>query len=672
MKVPVPWLKEFVPFSVSVEKLAERLTLSGFEVESISEIEGDLVLDIAVMPHRGDALSIRGIAREVAAILGRRIRSGPAASVKIRKEALQRKTSIDVDLRAGEGCRRYLLRVIRNVNTAPSPEWLQRRLLQCGLRSINNVVDLTNYIMFEIGQPLHAFDLEKIGSKIFIRHANAGENFSALDGKSYKLESRDLVIADSNGPIALAGIIGGAGSEVSLSTRHIALESAFFNPQGIRRTARRLGIQTESSFRFERRVDPEAVSFALERTSLLLQKIASGEPSIHWIDRGPKKSKSRGVLFDPESVGRLMGNEWPVSKVRSRLHRLGFVRKKGKRWSVPSYRGDIHEEVDLIEEAVRLEGYDSVPTTIPTQHAAPEASFSRQLKEEGRRWLSNHGFFESIHLPFLSPKDLEYDPELSAQALPLANPLGADDSWLRPSLVPSLLKTASYHEQNQLLGYRGFELRSIYRLERGRETERDALAVVMSSARLPGWNEKRPNDFFDLKGILQSLARHLGVTLEFEPAEFSSLLPHAAEIRRNGETIGFLGELHPRVLTHFNLKTPLFLFELFWGSLVQGISPDLKICPYSRVPQVQRDLALIVDEKLPAGAIEKFLGGTDRLVKSAVLFDLYEGPQIPKGKKSLAFSLQLGQDNTLTDEEIRQAMGRIIESLRREFHADRR
>ncbi|MBI2083704.1 MAG: phenylalanine--tRNA ligase subunit beta [Deltaproteobacteria bacterium] len=671
MKVPISWLKEFVSFSLPAEKLAEKLTLAGFEVEGISESEGDQVLDVAVMPNRGDCLSIRGIAREVAALLGRK---GIPVSLKQRRETslVRTKGVLDLDLRAKKGCLRYMVRVIRNLKVAPSPEWMRRRLVQSGLRSINNVVDVTNYVLLELGQPLHAFDLQKIGSKIIIRYATPDEEFEALDGKKYKLESSDLLIADPKGPIALAGIMGGAYSEVSSSTSDVALESAFFHPATIRKTARRLGIQTESSYRFERRVDPEAVSLALDRATDLFRQIASGESSADCVDRKVEKFRPKKISFRPESVSRLLGDQRSPSLIRSRIRRLGFIPKGKNQWLVPSYRGDVQEEIDLIEEVVRLEGYDKVPLTLSPLNEPPVFSFHRDLTERARLWMADQGFFECVHLSFVSPRDLEYDPPLLGLAVPLANPLGYEDSLLRPSLIPSLLKTAAYHEQHKLSGFRGFELRTIYRRKEGGKEERRSLAAVISSERTPAWYEQRRSDFFDIKGFLESLGNHLGVRLEFQRDEFSSLLPGgSASVSRNGEKIGFLGEVHPKVLEHFNLKSPLFLFEVLWDRLVEGLMSEVHFQSFSKVPQVQRDLALLVDGTIPSGQIKQFLESqSENLVKKVLLFDLYEGEQIPKGKKSLAFSLFLGQDKTLIEEEIQKAWQRIIESLRREFHAD--
>ena len=362
MKVPFSWLKEYLPLRLTPERVAERLTAGGLEVEGILQAEGEPVLEVAVTPNRGDCLSVRGVARELSSLLGIPMRRRPAG--KKFPTAGRMRELLPVEVKDRSGCPRYALRVIRGVRIGPSPDWLIRRLAQCGVRSINNLVDVTNYVMLDLGQPLHAFDLERIRQKIVVRRAGLGETLVTLDGETRSLTPDDLLIADAAGVLAAAGVMGGRESEVGPATRNIALESAFFDPSSIRRTAKRLGLATESSYRFERRVDPEGIPLGLSQAVSLIVSLAGGVPTTDGTDCNSLPRKARTVSFDPKVVGRLLGGDWSPGEAQRILRRIG-LRPAGSRWQVPSHRGDLGQGADLIEEVARIGGEGGIPGGLP-------------------------------------------------------------------------------------------------------------------------------------------------------------------------------------------------------------------------------------------------------------------------------------------------------------------
>ena len=683
MKVPVSWLKEFVPVKAGADEIARRLTLSGFEVEEILTVEGDAVLEVNVTPNRGDCLSIFGIAREVSAIF-----HVPLRFPRIEKFAPSKgKSPVTVRLQAAKKCPRYSLAVLSGVKVGSSPDRLARRLAQVGIRSINNVVDVTNYVLMELGQPLHAFDRKKIrGEKILVRKARNQEKILTLDGEERELISDDLVIADSEGAIALAGIMGGKDTEIDENSTTAALESAFFESSGIRKTARRLGIQTESSYRFERGIDPEGVIRALQRAAQLIQELAGGVMAGPLTDFYPGRSPGRKILFSPARVEALLGGDWPVSRVKRNFGKLSFqVQRRGKgrrnkdQWevSVPSYRPDIQREADLIEEAARFEGLEKIPTTFPPLVAAPVSENRASRAEQTvRHLLADLGLREAVHFSFLSPEDLShFDPSLLDRAVPLENPLGREYSLMRPTLLPSLLRTAALHHRHKISTVRLFELRNRFEKAEGRIAESKTLSGVLTGHRLLShWSDHvRETDFYDLKGLVERLFREMRILKSTFAASMAPFLHpnQQAAAMIGGRTVGLLGEVHPDLLSRFDLKRAAFVFELDWGALADLRSSEKQFESYSLHPVVERDLALVVEESVAAASLLEFIHGQDPAIWNVSLFDLYRGPQIPEGKKSLAFAIQIGRKNqTLTEGEVNAVYGRLVENLKQTFRAE--
>ncbi len=674
MKLPLGWLKEFVSLRADASDLAQHLTGAGLEVEGIETVEGEPVLEINVTPNRGDCLSVIGLAREAAALYG--------ISLKVQKnpplKRIFEKPSVTV--REARRAPRYLLAVVEGIRVKESPDWMIRRLKQMGYRPINNVVDSTNYVLAEYGQPLHAFDRSRVSGKIEVRKAKPGEKILTLDGEERELIPSDLVIADENGPIALAGIIGGKDSEVDGGTTSVALECAWFEPSGIRRTAKRLGLQTESSYRFERRVDPEGVKPALLRAIALLSELGGG--TCTGLFEKTQRFSSSSVSFRPTSVAEVLGGSWTVGTIRKILNRLGFYVKVSKlAWTVkaPSWRGDISRSVDLIEEVSRLGGLDRIPTTFPICAAAPaSAESSREWASKIRHLLASLGVQETIHLSFASPSELEPFEETSSMPVVLKNPFGVEDSCLRTSLLPALLKTVSFHQRHKLTDVRFFEMRPVFESVGGRVREFKKLAAAFSGSRLNDhWGDhvggrQTEADFYDARGIVEKILEQLNGSGVFKKSTRAFLHPgKQADVIVAGRVAGCLGEVHPDIQEKFDLKKRVTVLDLDWEILLSGVGAVKSYRPYSMHPLVQRDLAVVLEEAVEAASVMKFISDADPAVREVMPFDVYRGVPIPEGKKSLAFSIQIGLNNkTLTDGEVSEIFGRILKGIAGEFRAE--
>lgn len=687
MKVPVSLLREFVAVPVEVPELVQRLTLGGFEVEEVLEVEGEKVLEINVTPNRGDCLSILGIAREVSALFGATL--FPPKKPKIHPR--EKSGKISVTIKAAKPCPRYMVAFISGVRVAPSPSWLVRRLQQFGMRSVNNIVDVTNYVMMELGQPLHAFDAHKLrGNKIVIRMASNDEKLLTLDGEEQELKTKDLVIADAEGPVALAGIMGGKDSEIDQQTTDMALECAFFDPSVIRKTSRRLGLQTDSSYRFERRVDPELLP-ALDRAVSLIQEVAGGRVE-SVVDKDRSSRRSQKIIFLPNSIASYLGGFWNASEMKRVFKRLSFqVRDLGKRgWEVtpPSYRGDIFESVDLIEEIARVEGLEKIPVTFPSLATPPlrvdgSAVVVATLERQVRRLLVRLGVHEVIHLSFFSPDDVKkLDPSLLEKGVFLDNPLSQEYAMMRPTLIPSLLNTVAYHHRHKIFSVQLFELRNCFQKDNDRIQETKTLSGVLTGQRLLShWSDFKKGqetDFYDIKGILEMMFNDLRLKdISFSPESVPVTFLHPGKqalIFIGGEPVGRMGEIHPDLQNQFDLKKAAFVFELNWDilstlSLKKGTKRYFR--GYSNYPRVERDIALVVQEGITAGSILEFIKRQDASIQEVSVFDLYRGEPVPAGKKSIAFSIQMGhRDRTMTDEEVNQICARIVESLKGSFEVE--
>ncbi len=650
----------------------------------------DVVLEVNVTPNRPDALSHLGIAREVAAATGAEV-SYPEAG--LRQEAPAASTALRVTVEAPDRCFRYAARVIEGVRIGPSPAWLARRLEACGVRAISNVVDATNFVLLERGQPLHAFDLDKVaGAEIVVRMARAGEKMTTLDGVVRTLSPDDLVIADRDRASALAGVMGGGDSEISAGTSRVLLESAWFEPTGVRRTARRHGLHTEASHRFERGVDPEGVVAALDRCAAMIATLSGGTVRRGAVDAHPHRRKPVEVTLPWTRPGEILGMPVSRKEARAALQSLGFeLTSTGPRngtFRAPSWRLDVTREEDLIEEIVRLRGYDAIPETLPVIVSdTPAPSLEAVVTERVRQALEGAGFSEAVNFSFVAPGDLTPLGAGSGAGIPLKNPISADLAVMRGSLVPSLLKVLAYNRRQRVEEVRIYEIASTYHPRAADATddtparEELRLAGVASGRRHPvGWSAGGdPLDFHDVKGALEPLLETLGIEgVRWVPGGASWLHPRsAATLSWPGGgaepvVLGVVGEVHPRVAAAFDLPRGVFAFDLSFAALAAAARPVRGHADVPRFPAVLRDLAVVVANEVEARAVLEGVRA-EPLVEEVTLFDVYRGAPIPEGRKNLAMAIRYrAGDRTLTDSEADAAHARIVARLQADLGADLR
>jgi phenylalanyl-tRNA synthetase beta chain len=653
----------------------------GTPVARVLGIE-DTVLEVNVTPNRPDALSHLGIAREVAAACG-----GAVAhpSPGLRQEAPAASSLVKVRIEAPDRCWRYAARVVEGVRIGPSPAWLAARLEACGVRSISNVVDATNFVLLERGHPLHAFDLDKVaGGEIVVRMARPGEKMTTLDGVERALSADDLVIADRDRASALAGVMGGGESEISPGTTRVLLESAWFEPTGVRRTAKRHGLHTEASHRFERGVDPEGVVAALDRCAAMIAELSGGVVRRGAVDVHPHRRKAVLVPLSWKRPSELLGAPVSRKEAREALESLGFelsrATAKAGVFKVPTWRLDVTREEDLVEEIVRLRGFAGIPETLPAIVAdAPVPSRSAVVAERARQSLEAAGFSEAVNFSFVAPADLEPLAPGGKGGIALKNPISSDLAVMRSSIVPSLLKGLAYNRRQRVEDVRLYELAAVYHPHAevaagdAPAHEEVRLAGVASGRRHPvGWaTSGDPVDFHDLKGALESLCEGLGIDgVRFRHGGPSWLHPRSAATLevRDGDgkaaALGVAGELHPRVASAFDLPRGVFAFELSFEALVRAASVVRGHADVARFPAVLRDLAVVVPDASEARAILDLVR-EEPLVEDVTLFDVYRGAPIPEGKKNLAMAIRYrASDRTLTDAEAEAAHARIVERLR--------
>jgi phenylalanyl-tRNA synthetase beta chain len=559
---------------------------------------------------------------------------------------------------------------------------MQQRLLACGMRPINNVVDVTNYVLLEYGQPLHAFDFHRIvDQKIIVRRAREGERIITLDGVERALSPGMLLITDPLGHIAIAGVMGGAGSEVSEETSAVLLESANFNPVSLRRTSRELRLRTEASLRFEKGLSPELPLPALRRATQLILELAGGEAAAGIIDVYPGRREREPILLTASQVKALLGIEVSQEQIITVLESLGFACQEAgdsRIWvRVPYWRSDVNLAADLAEEVARIIGYDQIPVTmlsspLPPQQPDPLLS----LREKVRDILAGCGLQEVITYSLTSREKLEWiSPSgYSSPTLRLANPMSTEQELLRTTLRPGLLSTLAANQRHEPSGIRIFEVGKIYLpREKDLPREQEMVAAVLSGPRLePSWfGEQGWLDFFDAKGVVETLLQRLGVSASFESSEDASFHPgKRARIVVKGTEVGVVGELHPQVAENFDLlPRPVSLLEIELEKLLPLLPARVEYKPLPRFPSSVRDLAIVVDREVPAGKIQDIISSFP-LVSQVVLFDLYTGEPVPPGKKSLAFRITYqSPTHTLTDEEVHHTQQEILTRLEQELGA---
>ncbi len=643
----------------------------------------DVVLEVAITPNRADCLSVLGLAREVSALYSLPLRQ---PQLVLHEDAEPARKWGEVVIEAPDDCPRYAARLMFDLEVRPSPFWLRRRLQLCGVRSINNLVDVTNYVLMEFGQPLHAFDFEHLSAgRIVVRHPAPEETtFITLDGQERALSPEMLLICDGREPVAIGGVMGGLHSEVTPQTRRVLLESAYFNPISIRRTSKRLGLCTEASYRFERGVDPQGMIDALERASQLMVELGGGRILQGRIDVYPRPISRPRLSLRPERVNAVLGTSFSRDQIAGTLTRLHMppLGEQGTALEVqvPAHRGDLTREIDLIEEMARLQGYDTIPVTLPRVNAAARRPDKEaRCRDRARDILQGQGFTEVINYSFQPERwttALWRELDTSWSLVRLANPLSEDQAVLRLDLLPGLLETLRKNLSYLTRDVKIFEIAKVFSPLPGQEQPREwtMLAGLMSGARqTPAWNVPLAEiDIFDLKGTVENLLDGLLVwDVDYLPTTEISYLMHAAQIRAHGEPLGVFGKLSPEIQARFDLKAPAWIFALDFSPLAQAAKDVPVFTPLPRYPAVYRDVAMV----LPAGVTHAevqdalFTLGGPWLVEAS-LFDVYEGEHIALEQRSLAYHLcYRDPERTLTDTEVNESHLALIQGLEEKLGA---
>ncbi len=643
----------------------------------------DVVMDIAITPNRPDCLSVIGIAREIAAITGVPLKIPTITLAEIPQSG---ENPFRVEINDTQRCFRYSGRLLKNIRILPSPYWMAARLHAVGVRSINNVVDITNFVMMETGQPLHAFDSNMLaGQKIIVRTAKAGEKFVTLDGQERSLDNQALLICDANKPVALAGIMGGQNSEVESDTNTVFLESAYFEPVGIRRTSKKLDIASESSRRFERGIDPNGTLFAINKSVQLMIEHANGQVVGHAVDEYPSRVMPVEVDLSGKTTNTLLGTSLTKEKINQILAILDITlvseRNDQLTFRVPTFRPDLTREIDLIEEIARHYGYDNIPVASSApidfhQKANERVAFKDQL----RKYLSGFGFKETISLSLVSPSLAKAFLPAESELVELLNPFSPELSTFRTNLILSLLSNVAYNRNRQMQNLRLFEIGdAAWRIVGKKEvTEKCQVTGVLAGKRSEQtWNQNaEPFDFYDIKGAVTGLLSMLGIhAFELDRCHESYWDEESSSIKMNGQLVGTFGKISNEVCSLFKIKIPdIYAFCLDFDSLCEYGKKQRTYDPIPRYPSVPFDMALVIDMHIPIGEIEREIwhAGGANLVK-VHLFDYYRGEQVAKDKKSIAFSLTFSsKERTLDEKDVQQAVQKILAHLKSLFAAELR
>ncbi len=633
----------------------------------------DEILELDLTPNRADAMSMLGVAYEVAAILNREVKF----PVIEQEEAAEKASDyIDVRVEAEEDNPLYIAKVVKDVKVGPSPLWMQTRLMNAGIRPHNNVVDITNYILLEYGQPLHAFDYDRFGSKeIVIRHAKEAEKITTLDETERTLKADHLVITNGKEPVAIAGVMGGADSEVREDTTTVIIEAAYFSGPAVRKASKDHGLRSESSSRFEKGVDPERTRAAGERAAQLMAQYAGGTILEGTSEFNNIKIEPAVVSITLDKINTSIGTNISADEVSNILNRLGFeVKVDGERFiiTVPTRRGDITIEADIVEEVARMYGYDKIPSTLPKGTTTPGALTEYQKKRRlARRTLDGAGLYQATTYSLTSEGKAAQFAIEKREAVTLAMPMSEERSRLRMSIMPQLLEAVKHNNARQIDSVAIYEIGSVF-LKQENELlpdEREHVAAAITGLwEASLWQgEKKEVDFYVLKGVLEALFEALGVTdqIGYRQAELENMHPgRTAEVLLNGEVIGFAGQVHPTVQKELDLKDT-YVFELSFKKIAEAEVEPVSYESIPRFPSITRDIALVVDKKTVAGDLAEIIrdaGGA--LLREVHVFDLYEGEHMEAGKKSLAYTLKyFDPERTLTDEEVTKAHEKVLNAV---------
>lgn len=649
----------------------------------------DTVFELDLTPNRPDCLSVIGIAREIAVIENSPLKY-PDYTIEDNADTIHQLTSVKIE--APDHCPRYAARLVENVRVTASPFWLQNRLLSVGLRPINNIVDITNFVMLETGQPLHAFNFDNLAdNRIVVRLAAEGEKFTTLDDKERTLESEMLMICDGEKAVGVGGVMGGLNSEIENDTTRVLIEGAYFNPVSIRRTSKKLGLNTDASHRFERGVDPQGCVRAVNRAAKLMVQIGNGDLINGIIDEYPNRQTVQSVELGVKRTNRLLGTDLDRNRIRQLLESIEFkvepIDNNQDRWQVtpPTFRVDVSRREDLMEEVARLSGYNNIPTTFPAMPAKGRPPDRRlRLRNRIKGLMSGFGFSEAIAYSFVSESSCDRlrmkQPDPRRAMIHILNPLTEDQAVMRTSLVPGILETMRYNMARQIKNLKIFEIGKVF-LKTDQQvlpTEPEMLIALWTGARTDAsWHGREsPCDFYDIKGAVEALMQ----TINLQGIRFTAMAADACEYTRPGHTaqimvsdlaVGLMGQIHPRVSETYDLKQTAFIFELDMEKIA-GLIPEIRNSqPIPRYPAIYRDITIIVDRRIEAQtvleAVENF---QEKLIENLHLFDVFEGDPIAAGKKSVSFRVTYrSPGKTLEDDDVNDLHKSITERLLNAFDA---
>ncbi|MDD5431626.1 MAG: phenylalanine--tRNA ligase subunit beta [Candidatus Omnitrophica bacterium] len=669
MKFTYSWLKDFVEVKIPARSLADKLTMAGLEVTSLEEKDGDFVFEIEITSNRPDWLSVVGIAREVAAITGSKIKvSSCKFQVSSRKPS--KNTGIEIKIEDKKDCSLYTAKIIRDVLVGPSPEWLKKRLELIGCRSINNVVDITNYVLFTFGEPLHAFDLDKLNTdSINIRRARAGEKITTIDEKERILDEGVLVIADKTKPVAIAGVMGGKDTEVTELTKNILLEAAIFNPVVIRRARQKFGIQTDSSYRFERGIDARVAIEASWQALGLIESLAcgklSGEKSIGTV-RDSKKIISLNLL----SINKILGKAVPCAKIKNSLQHLGFkVATKSKdkfTVTIPSFRQDVSGEIDLIEEVARITGYESLPVSLPSVRHKLNIENTKDLASQIKNLLIGLGLSEVITYSLIDRLSLDGFNLNFSSPVEVQNPLSKEQEVLRPTLIPSLSKCVAYNLNQKQSLVNIFEIAKVFlKRQNSLPIEELVLSIALcgqKSALLENGLVKDEMTPLHLKGILENVFKSLGIT----KYSFDSINAFCVSVRVGDDVVGMLAKLQKSTLNMLDIKNrDLIVSEINLEKVLKHANLKKQFTPLSFYPAILRDISLLLKEDIKIDDVYSIVReNAGNLLNQVKVVDFYKGKQIPAGFKSLTISCQYRlEERTLTEAEVDPKHAVVLSAL---------
>ncbi|MBL7156161.1 MAG: phenylalanine--tRNA ligase subunit beta [Candidatus Pacebacteria bacterium] len=676
------WLQQYIKEKLpKPEKLAELLAEHFTEVEEVKKTSKDVALDIGVKPNRaGDCFSHIGIAREISAICNLKL---VIENTKLKEDKkLQTKDFINIKVQDKNVCPRYTTRVITDIKIDSSPEWLKQKLNACGLQSINNVVDIANYIMLETGQPLHAFDLEKLqGRKLIIRFAKKGEKITTLDNQKFDLNENILVIADDANPVAIAGIKGGKGPEIDKNTKTIVLESANFNPKVIRQGSKALNLKTDASWRFEHGIDPNMTEYAINRAIQLIQELAGGRIAKDLVDFYSNKIKPKKIYLEIDHIEKILGIKIPLKEIKRILKSLDFKIIQDSKSKIqdliveiPTFRLDIFIAEDLIEEIGRLYGYAKIPAVLPKVSIIPGKRNLEIFWEDFiKNTLKESGFTEVYNYSFINKKNSEMFDYKENEIIEIENPISSEYQYLAPLLIPNLLENVKnnfkYFDKIKI-----FELGKVFNYV---ESSKNHLKIEEKRNLTGLIAEKQGKElFYEIKGVIDSLLEKMGVSNlwydEYCPTPEKSKISiwnakKCAEIKIDKQEIGFLGEIPLKILNKLKIKGKVVVFDIDFDKLQKLSCEECEFRPISAYPSSIRDLSILIPKNTKVAEVLNVINqSTEKLIRDVDLFDIYEGEELPQGKKNLAFHIIYQAENrTLTSQEINKAHQKIIKALER-------